>query len=356
MTFAARILLVLMNTISLVLMTAMKLSVVGEPEEGILKGAGNMLARSEELAREAHLANSVLSMFLSGPFFLSYLLAFCWYPVSYQLSIFFVRSGILGTSLSGRECERTMEPMEIWLPWDYASHIQLTCCAFFPLLLAEPPGGCATRSLCVALAIWCFVMYFVQRVIHLRSSKETFFTTTGLDKVVLRCWAFPISQLALTAARWYARASELNKLATVFLCASAFLLSCGLYLALLEKAQRDRTNIRRLYATQSEPYRAALARLRYSYFNTNPVQVLMSDCFPELGMKKMTWYEAGKTHLQGEDQKMDSHLEAGRAAAEFAPEPKFSKDIFSRWTYDLQVWFNGAPKDEKYTALGENID
>eukprot|EP00438_Fugacium_kawagutii_P025875 Skav233685 [mRNA] locus=scaffold1927:171483:177795:- [translate_table: standard] len=88
-------------------------------------------------------------------------------------AVFLIRTGIMGRDMSGRECERLLQPDEIWLPWDY--------------VLAEPPGSCASRVLCAALVLWCCVMYCAQRIIHFRASKETFFTTPRLDKAA-RVW------------------------------------------------------------------------------------------------------------------------------------------------------------------------
>ena len=121
---------------------------------------------------EAAFADAVTQLF-TGSFWFSTVCSFAAYPLSYVWALLLIRTGVLGKRLRARECEKLTEPSEIWLPWDYASHIQLPCCAFFPLLLHEPPGSCAARTLCASLLAWCGVMYCAQRVIHLRASKET---------------------------------------------------------------------------------------------------------------------------------------------------------------------------------------
>lgn len=354
-TFAARTLLVLLNTFSLVLLTAQKLAAVGQPEKNMFVTAGRTLERSAELSREASLADAVLKMFLTGTFS-SCIFSFCFVPLNIFQATFLIRTGIMGTEMSGRECERLLQPDEIWLPWDYASHIQLTCCAFFPLVLAEPPGSCASRVLCAALVLWCCVMYCGQRIIHFRASKETFFTTPRLDKAVLAGWALPVSQLAVTSAAWVCRALRYELIASVPICTATFLASCSIYLWLLSKALNHHHSIRFLYATRSESYKAALARLRYSYFNTNPIHVLMAQHLPELGLQHTTWYEAGKAHLQAVDPKKDARLEAGRALAEQAEDTqKRPRSFVSRMVYQARVWFTGAPK-HAYQALDETIE
>lgn len=191
-------------------------------------------------------------MFLTGTFS-SCLFSFCFVPLNLWQAVFLIRTGIMSRSMSARDCERLLQPDEIWLPWDYASHIQLCCCAFFPLLLAEPPGNCASRVLCAALLLWCVVMYCAQRIIHFRASKETFFTTPRLDKAVLAGWALPVSQLAVTSAAWVCRAlrfatwlqscsakASQELVASVPICVATFLASCMLYLLLLSKAMSRR--------------------------------------------------------------------------------------------------------------------
>ncbi|CAE7847170.1 hypothetical protein AK812_SmicGene30119 [Symbiodinium microadriaticum] len=353
-TFAARTLLVLLNTFISVLLTARKLAATGQPEKNMFSTAGSTLARSAELSREASLADAVLKMFLTGTFS-SCIFSFCFVPLTLWQGIFLIRTGLQGSNLKGRDCERALQPDEIWLPWDYASHIQLTCCAFFPLVLAEPPGSCASRVLCAALVVWCVVMYCAQRIIHFRASKETFFTTPRLDKAVLAGWALPVSQLAVTSAGWACRAARFELVASVPICITTFLASCGLYLVLLSKALDHHQSIRYLYATKSESYKSASARLRYSYFNTNPIHVLMAQHLPDMGLSEATWYEAGKAYLQAEDPGMDARLEATRALAEQAEDTqKRPRSFLSRMVYKARVWFTGAPK-HAYQALDETI-
>ncbi|CAE8643490.1 unnamed protein product, partial [Polarella glacialis] len=356
LTFGVRTVMVLVNTLALVTLTARKLAAVGQPEDGILLGAGTTLTRSEELGREGALADAVQYMFLSSTFTFSYIMFWLSYPSSLWQAVFVIRTGLLG-KFSLRDCERWLEPMEIWLPWDYASHIQLTCCAFFPLYLAEPPGACASRVLCAVLVLWCAVMYGAQRVVHLRASKETFFTTHRLDKAVMVGWALPVSQLAGTSAWWGARALGLGMWLSASLCLAAFLGSCCLYWILIWMAYKDRQQINTLlYAKPSESYRAALARLRYSYFNTNPVHVLLSDLRPEMGLPETTWYAAGKAYLQAADPKKDALREAQRALAEHAPGlQRGPRSFLTQLTYGVQVWFTGAPK-HAYHALDETIE
>lgn len=356
-TFGLRSLLVLSNTLGLVFMTAQKLSASARPEENIFTGANGAVARSEELGREVQLANAVQNMFISGTFAFASLGFFSLYPLTLLQAILCIRTGLHGFAMTARECEKVLEPMEIWLPWDYAGHIQLVCCTFFPLFLAEPPGVCASRRLCAVLLLWFLVMYCAQRVIHLRASKETFFTTARLDTAVLASWALPVSQLALTAAYWLSRAQGFGDVPTALFCCATFVGSCGIYLLLLYQALRHQSHISLLYTqAKGEPYQAAQARLRYSYFNTNPIQVLMSDHLPELGLPRLTWYEAGKAYLQAADPRANARLEAERAVAEHAPEPQQEpRSFLQKLGYRFRVWFTGAP-EHAYRTLDESME
>lgn len=349
-TFAVRWVLVLLNTVIIVVLTAQKLAAVVGPDHSrgnpLAEGAADRaLANSEELGREAALASNVFVMFLTGAFSVSYVCFWCSYPLTYYASVLAIKSGLIEPSMSVRACERILSPMEIWLPWDYASHIQLTCCAFMPLFLAEPSGHSASRRLCLVLFAWCCVMYCAQRVVHLRFSRETFFTTGRLDKAVLAAWAFPLSMLAMASVFWLARSFQLGLVGKVVFCGAAFAGSCSIYWWFLFQhalrpphhgAMSAALNI----GKEKEPYKAALARLRYSYFNTNPVHVLLSEYFPEMGLEPVTFYDAGKAYLQATDPKVHARLQASQLAAEIAPEAGSAGGL----AYRARVWLAGAPQ------------
>jgi hypothetical protein len=189
-------------------------------------------------------------------------------------------------------------------------------------------------------------MYCAQRVIHLRASRETFFTTARLDTAVLYAWGLPLSQLALTAVYWAARAcGEERASAVILACCTAFGASLGVYWSLLCLVMQWQRSGRAEPLKARGSYWGALARLRYSYFNTNPVHVLMGDHLPRLGLQKTTWYHAGKVHLQTDDPKGDARLEAQRFAAEHAPDAlQEQRPLGQRLFYRLRVWATGAPE------------
>lgn len=343
-TFVVRWLLVSLNTVILVVLTARKLSAIGVRGEGSISGDDQVFRRSEELGREAALASNIVVLFLTGGFSVSYVCFWCSFPLTFWQAVLTIKSGILGSTMSVRDCERLLEPMEIWLPWDYAGHLQLTCCAFIPLFLAEPPGQCAARRLCAVLFVWCGVMYCAQRVVHLRFSKETFFTTGRLDRAVLVAWAVPVAQLAAAAVFWACRAFHTGVLCKVILCIFAFLGSCCLYWFLLWHSLKHQSLISALHTTK-EPYQKALARLRYSYFNTNPIHVLSGDHCPERGIKKTAAYQSGKAYLQAADPKVHARLEASLTAAEINPQRGQRLDPgVAELMYRARVWLTGAPR------------
>lgn len=341
-TFLVRGGMVLLNTLALVVLTAQKLSIVGGAEDGILSGTSADV--SEELGRESALADNIFVLFLAGTFSFSYLGFWCTYPLTYLQAVLLIRSGVLGSDMTARQCERHLEPMEIWLPWDYASHIQLMCCVFVPLFFAEPPGSCASRKLCIVLLLWCGVMYCAQRVIHLRFSKETFFATSRLDSAVLWAWGFPIAQLAMASGYWAARAFDLGMPGKVLMGAAAGIGSLALYWSALYHVFQHNEGVSLLHWHKKDSYAASLARLRYSYFNTNPIHVLLGD-LGEIGLKRSTWYEAGKAYLQTVDPRVHARTEAAMAAAEHAPTLQHGpRSLPGQLLYRAQVWLTGAPR------------
>lgn len=346
--FLSRSVLVITNTIINVVMTVRKLAAVNSPEVEFMHSAGEAVARSEELGMEVAVATSMFQLFFIGTFACGLVAQVATYPGNYVGNVLQITTGVWGR-LSARDGERILEPMEFWLPWDYASHIQLPCCAFFPLLLAEPPGQCASRGLCVCLLIWCCTMYCVQRVVHLRGSKETFFTTARLDTAVLYAWGLPLALLAITAAYWAGRAWSMSYFGKAVICVASFLFSFGVYWLGLYHALKHQTNISVLYATKSDSYEAALARLRYSYFNTNPVHVLMSDLIPSMNLVRTSLYQAGKAYLQTMDPRTDARLEATLFAAEHGTD---NMSMFSKMLHTARVFLSGAPK-QSYTDLDE---
>eukprot|EP00929_Paragymnodinium_shiwhaense_P039823 TRINITY_DN20867_c0_g1_i1.p1 TRINITY_DN20867_c0_g1~~TRINITY_DN20867_c0_g1_i1.p1 ORF type:complete len:150 (-),score=24.65 TRINITY_DN20867_c0_g1_i1:590-1039(-) len=131
-------------------------------------------------------------------------------------------------------------------------------------------------------------------------------------------------------------------------CIFSFVASLGTYWLGLYVALTHQKNITLLYATPSKSYEAALARLRYSYFNTNPVYVLMSEHCRGMGLPRTTWYEVGKAHLQAVDPRAHARLAAEQAVAEQKP----PKQLIAWLLYEIQLWFAGAPK-HTYTTLGD---
>lgn len=369
--FLLRAFLVLWNTVALIVVTIMKYAALASPERDILRGSA--LEVSELLGREAALASALLTLFASGTFVVPYLGFFLTYPGELAKTMFLMRTGFYGSNLTPRQGEKLLEPMEMWLPWDYASHIQLPCCAFFPLFFAEPPGYCAARTLCSVLCGWCAVMYVAQRIIHLRASKKTFFTTERLDTAALYMWACPLSMLLHVSVYWAIRANVMD-VTNVTQAAIAFAVTfpanmagAGLYGICLKRCLRTQTDRlssskvllhRGANAEHQKTYSASLAELRYSYFNTNPVYVLMSELLDKWEnsdsnkrLSTTTWYEAGKVYLQAGDPKAEARLEATRTVAELYPAREAAPS--HRLFHPMQVWATGEPQ-HAYQSLNNN--
>ena len=159
---------------------------------------------------------------------------------------------------------------------------------------------------------------------------------------MLYAWGLPLGQLALTAAYWASRALGSGALGSVFPCLAAFASSGVVYWSLLYSKLNSAEGASQ--PKSSKPYEAAAARLKYSYFNTNPAYVLMSEHMPQMGLPRTTWYEAGRVHLQTTDVESQARVEALRAAAERAPAHTLQPwSLPSRLLYQALVWFSGAP-------------
>merc|ERR1711920_43192 len=131
-------------------------------------------------------------------------------------------------------------------------------------------------------------------------------------------------------------------------CALAFTISCAVYWSLLYAVLRHEKST--AAAANRKPYESAQARLRYDYFNTNPVYVLMSEHLPKLRLPQATWYEAGKAYLQTHKPLGEAGLDTRGSSLEFPPDmwkPRFGVD---RLLYDLRVWFTGAPRPLRMTV------
>jgi len=210
-------------------------------------------------------------------------------------------------------------------------------------------------------------MYVAQRIIHLRASKKTFFTTERLDTAALYMWACPLSLLLHLAVYWAIRAVAMD-VKNVRQAAFAWLLTfpanlvgAGIYFACLKRCLRTSDASKVHPSTHPlKSYNATLAELRYSYFNTNPVYVLMSDLLPKWEnsdsnkrLSRTTYYEAGKVHLQAPDPKAEARLEVTRTVAELNHAPADTTPRHDRMFYQAQVWATGAPQ-HAYQSLDDH--
>lgn len=371
--FCIRAFVVFWNTAIVIVITLAKFARIAKPEHDILSSSNSALEVSELLGREAALAKALLTLFVSSTFVTPYLVFWLSYPAQLAQTKFLMKTGIFyGSKLTRRQGEKLLEPMEMYLPWDYAAHIQLPCCAFFPIFFSEPPGQCAARTLCAAMVVWCVVIYAAQRIIHLRYSKRTFFTTERLDKAALMLWAFPLSMLLHASVYWAVRAGgmeveNVTQAAMVFfLTFPANAIGIAVYIYFLKRVFRASSKVAPETTKTENLYNATLAELRYSYFNTNPVYVLMSESLPKSKnsdsnkrMSKTIWYEPGKVHLQAPDPKMEARLEAARAVAELggemgaSPQAAGADTTPRRMFYQAQVWATGAPP-HAYQSLNDH--
>jgi len=370
-TFALGTLLVLSNTLAVVLYTAQRIASSSRPEAGILSGAGRVLELSEKIGEEMEITQAVSRLFITGTFIVPTLGYFLSYPVLLGMAVFVIRLGIRGPWIAGsgagfsiaaeltaRQAEHLLSPMEVWLPWDYGNHIQLPSCALAMLFLPEANGSSSCRMLLLLVIAWSAVMYCAQHIIHLRASKETFFTTPRLDTAVLFAWGpLPLGLLPVLSVYWLSRAVDALAWLQWLLLPLAFAAGCAIYWLLLLRvlAARQAPQITHAdaEALSKDLYESTASELRYSYFNTNPIYVLASEHLPEWRLPRMTWYEAGKAYLQTQDPRGEARLEAARTAAEILPDPgERQQGYLQHLMHRAKVWVLGAPP-QAYETLDQ---
>eukprot|EP00927_Polykrikos_kofoidii_P060374 TRINITY_DN5536_c0_g2_i1.p1 TRINITY_DN5536_c0_g2~~TRINITY_DN5536_c0_g2_i1.p1 ORF type:complete len:941 (+),score=77.08 TRINITY_DN5536_c0_g2_i1:29-2851(+) len=184
-----------------------------------------------------------------------------------------------------REAEHCLQAEPIQIEFDYANMICVTCVAFYMLLFESNLISYA----CMVLIVWSVWTHVSQVYCHLRLDRLVEYSTPTLSDVVDYAWALPVSMVASASAFWSVQAGIFGSGFHII----AFLIALAihwtaLYFVLLYTAIAS--------GGSGVSYHQACKRLRYDFFNTNPVCVLKSrHC--QMG-KPLVYFQRGKEHLQ----------------------------------------------------------
>lgn len=213
--------------------------------------------------------------------------------------------------LTIKEAEEGMLPPVMQTEFDYANSICISGTAFVMLAL---PGIQPVYTSWI-LVCWVIMSYATLKYCHLRCNKITEYTSCLLDDCATFLWGVPLSILATVAIHWADKAWswELPVAAYVMSFLIVFILYCvlvGLVLQFTDPNDHGGT----------DDYMQSVRRLRYDYFNTNPVHVLKTLYLKEYG-PPLVYFQRGKAHLQKprKDTLSSSRLELYEMDSKFCP-------------------------------------
>mmetsp|Transcript_61042 Transcript_61042/g.176813 ORF Transcript_61042/g.176813 Transcript_61042/m.176813 type:complete len:944 (-) Transcript_61042:67-2898(-) len=203
--------------------------------------------------------------------------------------------------LAARQAEHVFEPPELALAWEYNMFIVTPCVCNFALFVISPRSW----KVFALLAMWVAVMYLVHRYPTLLISRK-YTTDHNIDLLACKFWGIPLSMVLAAAGFWGLRAGYLGDPAykgSYWIIVFMFLLGVTLHrlaLELLGGATHDGVGVEQ----DDSEYTQVQQKLRYSWFNTNPVHILKSCYYPEkLGndmadTQVYVPFEFGKEYLQ----------------------------------------------------------
>eukprot|EP00927_Polykrikos_kofoidii_P060373 TRINITY_DN5536_c0_g1_i1.p1 TRINITY_DN5536_c0_g1~~TRINITY_DN5536_c0_g1_i1.p1 ORF type:complete len:943 (+),score=101.77 TRINITY_DN5536_c0_g1_i1:61-2889(+) len=187
--------------------------------------------------------------------------------------------------LTLREAEHCLQAEPIQIEFDYANMICVACAAFYMLFFERNLIGYA----CMMLIVWCVWTHVSQVYCHLRLDRLVEYSTPTLSDVVDYAWALPVSMIASASAWWSVQAGIFGSGFHII----SFLIALSIHWIALHFV---------LHYTavasggSGVSYLQASKRLRYDFFNTNPICVLKSrHC--QMG-KPLVYFQRGKEYLQ----------------------------------------------------------
>mmetsp|Transcript_37341 Transcript_37341/g.79341 ORF Transcript_37341/g.79341 Transcript_37341/m.79341 type:complete len:1067 (-) Transcript_37341:41-3241(-) len=249
-------------------------------------------------------ATELMNLFVPGYILLPYAIA----PIMENVIPYFTQRRNVQSqkAMTLRAAEKAMTPPEFDLGWRYADILNIFCMCLFMLLFTTPNG----HYIMIWLLVFLMLLLWMDRLRLLRYTSQTFYTTEALSTAFSYWWALPTGLIGGITA-WWASEAELLPLPAPLALAFALLLHVGFYCAILHAlfvawvAPQPTQEF-----SYTEMCQSAWSEGRvYTYFNTNPVQVLRSRLQPELsageqddraafGDAARVPYAKGKTHLQ----------------------------------------------------------
>lgn len=181
------------------------------------------------IGMEQALAKNVYMMLVPGAFFIGYLMfplmggviPYCWNmllmkliyvwaclpkPFLLILKLFLPWAPGSLDKYTARSAEKGLEPMEVGIPWDYASNIVYPSICSGMLFFVSPYVWMVFR----ALFFWACFYYCWNKFLHLRFFKACYYTTSRLDSNVNYAWGIPLSIVAAAWCTWAARAGKFD--------------------------------------------------------------------------------------------------------------------------------------------------
>lgn len=201
--------------------------------------------------------------------------------------------------LSARQAEHIFEPPELALAWEYNMYIVTPCVCMVSLFFMSP----RTWKVFAFLAFWGIFMYLLHRYPTLLISKKHM-TSYKVDLLACKLWGFPLSMILAAFGYWGVRCNRLGtntNLGSYWVVCFLFLLGLVLHRLALELLSRGGVKAVDL---QDRPYHVVEQKLRYTWFNTNPVHILKSCYYVEkMGegvedTRAFVPFEFGKEYLQ----------------------------------------------------------
>jgi len=183
------------------------------------------------------------------------------------------------------QAENQLLPAAMQTEFDYSNNICIASTAFLLLFF----GTKYAYWTCWILVGWVVFSYVSLKICHLRYNMLVEYTSYLMDDAAMYLWSIPLSMLAAVSAYW----ATLSLKLAWWIPYLAFCMSMLTYLGLLAVVYRLVTPFD--FGGKGD-FNAARKRLRYDYFNTNPIMVLKSRYLRQ--SPPLTYFVRGKEYLQ----------------------------------------------------------
>lgn len=189
-------------------------------------------------------------------------------------------------NLKTTEAERGLLPTPMQIEFDYANSI----CIFGTVFLLMMFPGYKMVVVSWILVGWVLMTYASLKYCHLRFNMFTEYTSCFLDDCATVLWSIPLSMIAGIAAHWAQKAWHLHwsiQPLVFFIALINYVVLVGVVMSYVSPYDDS----------GGEDFAQCLQRLRYDYFNTNPIFVLKSQYLKGYG-PPLVYFSRGKEYLQ----------------------------------------------------------